>query len=75
MIEVDVRGLSCPLPVVKSKKAMLQNPDQVIVVIVDNEVSKENVSRLAESSGYKVQVNKTTENYSLTLEPSQKSTF
>lgn len=72
MVEVDVRGLSCPLPVVKSKKAMQQNPDQVVVVLVDNEVSKENVSRLAENSGYKVQVEKTAGNYRLTLEPPQK---
>jgi len=71
MIEVDVRGLSCPIPVVKSKKAMEQNPGQTIFVMVDNEVSKENVSRLAQNTGYQVQAEKVGSDYRLTLKPPQ----
>jgi len=55
-IEVDVRGLSCPLPVVKTKKALEENPNEAIVVLTDNAVSMENVSRLARSKGYSVNV-------------------
>jgi TusA-related sulfurtransferase len=29
MVEVDVRGFSCPVPVVRTKKAMEQNPKEV----------------------------------------------
>lgn len=55
-VEVDVRGLSCPLPVVKTKKALEKNPDEAMVVLTDNAVSMENVSRLARSKGYSVNV-------------------
>jgi len=54
MIEVDVRGLSCPIPVVKTMDAMDENPTAEIVVLCDAEVAKENVSRLARSRGYAI---------------------
>ena len=56
MIEVDMRGFSCPIPVVKTKKAIEENPDEPITVLVETVVSKENVSRLAQSRNYSVQV-------------------
>jgi len=56
MVEVDVRGLSCPIPVVKTKKAIEENPEEQITVLVETVVSKENVSRLAHSRNYSVQV-------------------
>jgi tRNA 2-thiouridine synthesizing protein A len=51
MIEVDARGLSCPIPVVKTKQALDKKPDECCV-IVDAFVQVENVTRLAESLGY-----------------------
>ncbi|GAB6269379.1 MAG: sulfurtransferase TusA family protein [Smithella sp.] len=56
MTEVDARGLSCPIPVTKTKQAMEKNPKGEIVVLVDSNVAKENVSRLAESKKYSVSV-------------------
>lgn len=56
MIEVDVRGFSCPIPVVKTKKAIEENPGQPLTVLVETAVSKENVSRLAQSKKYGVKV-------------------
>lgn len=56
MIEVDVKGLSCPIPVVKAKQAMENNPKDTITVILDSNVSRENVTRLAESKKYSVNV-------------------
>ncbi|MCR4440509.1 MAG: sulfurtransferase-like selenium metabolism protein YedF [bacterium] len=50
---VDARGLACPQPVILTRKA-LQESDE-LVVIVDNETSRQNVSRMAEKSGYTVQ--------------------
>ena len=69
MSEVDVRGFSCPIPVVRTKKAMEENPKEVLTVLVESAVSKENVSRLAESQGYSVKVEETSDGYRLLLGP------
>ena len=69
MIEVDVRGFSCPIPVVKTKQAMEANPKETLTVLVETAVSRENVSRLAESQGYSIEVTETGEEYRLTLTP------
>ncbi len=55
-VEVDARGLSCPLPVLKTKEAITKNPNEEIIVLVDSQVSKKNVTRVAESNGYSVKV-------------------
>ncbi|HDQ03621.1 MAG TPA: SirA family protein [Deltaproteobacteria bacterium] len=71
MIEVDVKGLSCPIPVVKTKKAMEENPKATISVLVDSNVAKENVTRLAESKKYSVKVEEAgAEEVKLVLKPS-----
>ncbi len=72
MVEVDVRGFSCPVPVVQTKKAMEQNPEEILNVLVETAVSKENVSRLAESRGYSIKVEEVSEEYRLTLTPPSK---
>ena len=72
MIEVDVRGFSCPIPVVKTKKAIEENPEDTITVLVESSVSKENVSRLAESRGYSIEVEEVSGEYRLVLSPSGK---
>ena len=69
MSEVDVRGFSCPVPVVRTKKAMDENPKEVLTVLVETAVSKENVSRLAGSQGYSVEVEETSDGYRLLLGP------
>jgi selenium metabolism protein YedF len=51
---IDARGLSCPQPVVLTKKALEKADD--LIVIVDNATAKQNVSRLAESHGLGVSV-------------------
>ena len=70
MIEVDVRGLSCPIPVVKTKKAIEENPKHLIIVLVETAVSKENVSRLAQSRKYSVEIQEVAgDEYRLLLSP------
>ena len=69
MIEVDVRGFSCPIPVVKTKKAMEENPEEVLTVMVETAVSRENVSRLAQSQGYTIKVEEVSGEYRLELTP------
>jgi len=72
MIEVDVRGFSCPIPVVRTRKAMEENPDEELIVLVESAVSKENVSRLAQSEGYSTQVEETEDGFRLHLSLPQK---
>jgi tRNA 2-thiouridine synthesizing protein A len=72
MTEVDVRGYSCPIPVVKTRKAMEENPKETLSVLVETAVSKENVTRLAESRGYSVKAEKASGEFRLTLTPPAK---
>ena len=51
---IDARGLVCPEPVVLTKKALRDQTE--VTTIVDNEASKENVSRLANKEGCEVQI-------------------
>lgn len=55
MITVNAMGDNCPIPVIKTKKAMqeLTGPE-TIEVLVDNEIAVQNVSKMAASSGGKV---------------------
>lgn len=52
MITVNAMGDNCPIPVIKTKKAMqaLTGPE-TIEVLVDNEIAVQNVTKMAESSG------------------------
>ena len=61
MEKVDVRGLSCPLPVIKTKKVMDQGASQILVV-GSTQVSLENVSKLASSKAYQINVKKADKN-------------
>ena len=53
-VTVDTRGMACPQPVVRTRRA-LKTEDKV-VAIVDNETSQHNVTRMAQKRGYTVQV-------------------
>ncbi|NLY46044.1 MAG: sulfurtransferase-like selenium metabolism protein YedF [Tissierella sp.] len=55
--EIDARGLACPKPVILTKKELDVIQEGIITTIVDNEVAKENVSKLADSMGCKFQIN------------------
>lgn len=60
--EVDARGQACPKPVIMTKKELDNMEEGILTTIVDNEVAKENVSKLATSMGYSFSVHKTKEN-------------
>lgn len=58
---IDARGLSCPQPVVMTKKALAGSEvsdapltSEAIEVLVDDRTAMENVSRFARRSGYDV---------------------
>lgn len=50
---IDVRGLSCPLPVIKVKVEMDKGENE-IEVIGDTPAARQNIGRLAANRGYKV---------------------
>jgi len=49
---VDARGLSCPQPVLLTVNEIKKVQKGEIVVLVDTDTSKENVSRIAVSQGW-----------------------
>jgi selenium metabolism protein YedF len=53
--DIDCRGLNCPEPVLRTKRALEEKPDVDINVIVDNETARENVQRFARSKGRKTE--------------------
>ena len=55
MVTVNAMGDNCPIPVVKTKKAMqaLTGPE-TIEVLVDNEVAVQNVTKMAKDQGGEV---------------------
>ncbi len=55
MVEVDARGLSCPLPLMRAKKALESDPDSV-KVLVDSGTAKANVTNMLKDEGYTVNV-------------------
>lgn len=52
---IDARGLSCPEPVILTRQAMASGANHY-QVIVDNNTSKENVTRYAHHQGYQVSI-------------------
>ena len=51
---VDARGLSCPQPVLMTLNWIKKGDSEELVVLVDTDTSKENVSRAATSQGWEV---------------------
>lgn len=55
MITINAKGDACPLPVIKTKKAMqARSGPETIEVLVDNEIAVQNVTKMGASSGGKV---------------------
>lgn len=66
MKTIDARGLSCPEPVILTRQAMMSG-EAAYEVIVDNNTSKENVTRHAQHQGYKVAVTEQDGEFTLSL--------
>jgi len=65
-IQVDARGLSCPQPVIVTKKA-IQAGQFPIEVWVDTVTSRENVRRMAEYNGCQVEAQDLGDEFKLIL--------
>lgn len=51
---VDARGLSCPQPVLLTLNEMKKMNKGELVILIDTDTSKENVSRAATTQGWQV---------------------
>jgi len=58
LFKLDVRGLSCPEPVIRTKKA-LERQSLPLTILSDSFVSAENICRLVKSLGF---ISTTTQN-------------
>lgn len=70
MITVNAMGDNCPIPVIKTKKAMQAlTGAETIEVLVDNEIAVQNVSKMAASAGGQVSSEKLGEGeYKITIQ-------
>lgn len=66
--KIDARGLSCPQPVVLTSQAIREGAE-ALEVVVDNEVSKENLLRLAKK--YNMRTDVSEENQDIVIQMSK----
>jgi tRNA 2-thiouridine synthesizing protein A len=67
--QVDARGLSCPQPVLMTMEKLRALNQGELVVLVDTDTSRENVSRAAASLGWQVKaVQPEGDEYRITLQ-------
>ena len=66
MTKLDARGLSCPEPVIMISQAM-KSGEAAYEILVDNRVSRENVTRYAEHQGYRVSVTENDGEFTLSI--------
>lgn len=51
---VDARGKQCPIPIVMAKKTISEMGKGTVVIAVDNEISVQNLTKMANQKGYEV---------------------
>ncbi|NLJ79021.1 MAG: SirA family protein [Tissierellia bacterium] len=62
MEKIDTSGMSCPQPVLMTKKALDNHPDGLDIV-VDNNTARENVERFLNHSGYSTVIKEDEDTY------------
>ncbi len=68
IVTVDASGLSCPQPVMETKKALNGISSGVVTVLVDTATSRDNVARFAENKGWTVRKEEHDGRYKVILE-------
>ena len=64
---VDARGLKCPQPVILTKRALEEMEEGTLVVMVDNETARTNVSNMASARACRVEVEEKKGAYHITI--------
>ena len=65
--KIDARGLSCPQPVILTNRKIEEMGKGVFEILVDTDTSRENISRLAQQTGWVVEVKEVDTDYCLVL--------
>ncbi|MFA7468045.1 MAG: sulfurtransferase TusA family protein [Desulfotomaculaceae bacterium] len=65
--EIDARGLLCPEPILLTKKVLDTMSGGTVNVLVSNMAARENVTRLAENKGWRVDISQQGEDILLVL--------
>ena len=55
---IDLKGMSCPMPVIETKKLLQSGKPDELNLVVDDGPARENVTRYLESEGYCVSMEK-----------------
>ncbi len=65
---IDARGLKCPQPVIKTKKALEEVAEEgTLLVMVDNEAARTNIANMSSSKGYRVDVEEKEGEYHISI--------
>lgn len=62
-MEIDVRGFSCPIPLMRTQEALVKDDPNEITVLASSGTAKANVVNLLNDYGYDVTVTDEDENY------------
>jgi len=55
IMELDVRGLICPIPVLKTKKAIEELPEgETLTIVGDYKPALDNIKRFVEAHGHMI---------------------
>jgi selenium metabolism protein YedF len=65
---VDARGLTCPQPVLYTKQALDNMETGIVVTIVDNEIAKENILKLAKRFSCQVNITQQANDYYIEIQ-------
>ena len=63
---VDARGLSCPQPVIETKRVLDKMSSGSVEILVDTVTSRENVIRFAQHAGWKTEWKETETGFAVT---------
>jgi len=64
---VDARGLSCPQPVILTRRALQQTSVKDVIVLVDTMTQVHNCTRVAEKLGWQAEYEEKDDVFELTL--------
>ena len=67
MEQIDVRGLSCPQPVILTMNRMKSMGKGTFLVLTDTVTAKENITRMVLSKGWKVEAREDGDDFILTV--------
>lgn len=73
MIQLNYCEFQCPLPVIETRKQIIANPGESFTILVADQITVENISRLSGKMGYQVSVAPTDDHFQLNLTPAAAS--